>query len=208
MLAAVISSGVTYVYVYTKGRRSERRHEGEGREGRPLTAGRVAPQVLPLFCFDPLQWGRAPGGAPRVGHFRAAFLLQSLAALRDGLREIGSDLLACKCAPAQALSGAAAAALQPWVQSPTGLQVADPPLNIVLATISGTNQDGLHPLQFLCARAIRGKVGSGASLQEQCCRRRAQLRVGRRAAGAPQHGTPNNSHDAAGDHQGGACCRR
>mmetsp|Transcript_19302 Transcript_19302/g.58317 ORF Transcript_19302/g.58317 Transcript_19302/m.58317 type:complete len:509 (-) Transcript_19302:411-1937(-) len=61
-------------------------------------------EVVPLYCFDPQQWGHTPSGSPRVGPVRAAFLLQSLAALRTSLRAIGSDLLACNCAPGQAVS--------------------------------------------------------------------------------------------------------
>ncbi len=45
-----------------------------------------------------------------MGLIRATFLLQSLAAFRNGLREAGSDLLVCRCSPAQAVSGAA----PPW----------------------------------------------------------------------------------------------
>lgn len=71
-------------------------------------------QAIPLYCFDPKQWGTSPWGDPRTGPFRAQFLLGSLHTLRDSLRAIGSDLLTCACSPAQAVKGAWADGLSVW----------------------------------------------------------------------------------------------
>lgn len=50
-------------------------------------------QVLPVYCFDPRQFGTTAFGFPKTGPFRAQFLRESVADLRDGLRSLGSDLV-------------------------------------------------------------------------------------------------------------------
>lgn len=50
-------------------------------------------QVIPVYCFDPRQFGQASFGFPKTGAFRAQFLLESLADLRQSLRSLGSDLI-------------------------------------------------------------------------------------------------------------------
>ena len=63
--------------------------------------------MVPLFCFEPrLFAATAWADAPKTGPFRAAFLLESVAALRAALRSTGSDLLTVNCAPKQAVAGA------------------------------------------------------------------------------------------------------
>lgn len=49
--------------------------------------------VIPVYCFDPRQFGETPHGFPKTGAFRAQFLLESVADLRESLRAIGSDLI-------------------------------------------------------------------------------------------------------------------
>ncbi|NJN23882.1 MAG: cryptochrome DASH, partial [Acaryochloridaceae cyanobacterium RL_2_7] len=49
--------------------------------------------VIPLYCLDPRHFGVTPYGFPKTGAFRAQFLLESLADLRQSLRGLGSDLL-------------------------------------------------------------------------------------------------------------------
>ena len=65
-----------------------------------------APQVVPLYCFDPRQFNRTPFGNPKTGAFRAKFLLESVLALRAKLRGLGSDLLIANGRPEDVLTGA------------------------------------------------------------------------------------------------------
>lgn len=55
--------------------------------------------VLPVYCVDPLLFGSLPSGVRKTGAFRAHFLLQSLATLRDDLRTRGGDLVIRHGAP-------------------------------------------------------------------------------------------------------------
>ncbi|MDX2229473.1 MAG: DASH family cryptochrome [Leptolyngbyaceae cyanobacterium bins.349] len=52
-----------------------------------------ATHIIPVYCFDPRQFGQTTFGFPKTGPFRAQFLLESVADLRRSLRAIGSDLL-------------------------------------------------------------------------------------------------------------------
>lgn len=49
--------------------------------------------IIPVYCFDPRQWGETAYGFPKTGAFRAQFLLESLADLRASLQRLGSDLV-------------------------------------------------------------------------------------------------------------------
>lgn len=49
--------------------------------------------VIPIYCFDPRQFGTTSYGFPKTGAFRAQFLLESVANLRQNLRSLGSDLI-------------------------------------------------------------------------------------------------------------------
>lgn len=50
-------------------------------------------QVIPVYCFDPRQFGETAFEFPKTGAFRAQFLLESVADLRQSLRSLGSDLI-------------------------------------------------------------------------------------------------------------------
>ncbi|GAB4232975.1 MAG: DASH family cryptochrome [Elainellaceae cyanobacterium] len=50
-------------------------------------------QVIPLYCFDPRQFGETSFGFPKTGAFRAQFLLESVTDLRRSLRSLGNDLI-------------------------------------------------------------------------------------------------------------------
>ncbi|PSB23436.1 DASH family cryptochrome [Stenomitos frigidus] len=50
-------------------------------------------QIVPLYCFDPRQFGQTSFGFPKTGAFRTQFLLESVADLRRSLQAIGSDLV-------------------------------------------------------------------------------------------------------------------
>ncbi len=50
-------------------------------------------QPIPLYCFDPRQFGKTSFGFPKTGNFRGQFLRESVADLRRGLQDLGSDLI-------------------------------------------------------------------------------------------------------------------
>ncbi|MFM6197410.1 MAG: DASH family cryptochrome [Planktothrix sp.] len=50
-------------------------------------------KVIPLYCFDPRQFGITAYGFPKTGAFRAQFLLESVEDLRQSLKQLGSDLI-------------------------------------------------------------------------------------------------------------------
>jgi deoxyribodipyrimidine photo-lyase len=58
-------------------------------------------QVIPLYCFDPRQFGQTSFGFAKTGAFRAQFLQESVADLRQSLRSRGSDLLVRQGLPEQ-----------------------------------------------------------------------------------------------------------
>ena len=49
--------------------------------------------IIPVYCFDPRQFGQTSFGFPKTGSYRAQFLLESVADLRASLQAKGSDLL-------------------------------------------------------------------------------------------------------------------
>jgi deoxyribodipyrimidine photo-lyase len=67
-------------------------------------------EVLPVYCFDPRQYGATDQvflgkgfGAPKTAHHRAKFILASVLDLKNRLRAIGSDLLILVGKPEQML---------------------------------------------------------------------------------------------------------
>lgn len=56
-------------------------------------AGPAGAEVLPVFCFDPRQFRTTHFGSPKTGAFRAKFLQESVACLRNTLEGVGSGLL-------------------------------------------------------------------------------------------------------------------
>jgi deoxyribodipyrimidine photo-lyase len=50
-------------------------------------------QVIPVYCFDPRQFGQTSFGFPKTGAFRAQFLLETVADLRRSLQSLGGDLV-------------------------------------------------------------------------------------------------------------------
>ncbi|RWR94177.1 blue-light photoreceptor PHR2 [Cinnamomum micranthum f. kanehirae] len=49
--------------------------------------------LLPLFCFDPRDFGKSVSGFDRTGPYRSSFLIESVADLRRSLQSRGSDLI-------------------------------------------------------------------------------------------------------------------
>jgi len=58
-----------------------------------LEATRKADKILPVYCFDPFYFNTNINGAFKTGNFRARFLLESVADLREHLRSLGGDLI-------------------------------------------------------------------------------------------------------------------
>lgn len=60
-------------------------------------AAQVAQQtganIFPIYCFDPRHFGISPFGFTKTGAFRAKFLIESVANLRDSLRSLNCDLI-------------------------------------------------------------------------------------------------------------------
>ncbi len=50
-------------------------------------------EVIPLYCFDPRHFGETSFGFAKTGAYRAKFLLETVADLREGWRSRGSDLV-------------------------------------------------------------------------------------------------------------------
>jgi len=54
---------------------------------------KVSSDIVPVYCFDPRQFGQTSFGFPKTGKFRAQFLLESVADLRRSLQNKGSHLV-------------------------------------------------------------------------------------------------------------------
>jgi len=50
-------------------------------------------EIIPLYCFDPREFSETQFGFPKTGGYRAQFLLESVADLRQSLQRLGSDLV-------------------------------------------------------------------------------------------------------------------
>jgi deoxyribodipyrimidine photo-lyase len=50
-------------------------------------------EIIPLYCFDPRHFGKTSFGFDKTGRYRAQFLCETVADLREGLRSRGSNLV-------------------------------------------------------------------------------------------------------------------
>ncbi|KAJ8898613.1 hypothetical protein K2173_004226 [Erythroxylum novogranatense] len=57
------------------------------------TANNESVSVLPVYCFDPREYGKSSSGFDKTGPYRATFLIESVADLRKNLQARGSDLV-------------------------------------------------------------------------------------------------------------------
>lgn len=55
--------------------------------------------IIPFYCFDNRQFKKTSFGFPKIGKFRAQFLLESLADLRQSLQKLGNNLIIRKGLP-------------------------------------------------------------------------------------------------------------
>ena len=67
-------------------------------------ATQKAERIYPVYCFDPRQFGEMEIGEPKTGPHRAQFLLESVADLRQNLRNLGSDLIIRQGIPENVIS--------------------------------------------------------------------------------------------------------
>ncbi|GMI66595.1 photolyase/blue-light receptor 2 [Hibiscus trionum] len=57
------------------------------------TASNESMSVLPVYCFDPRDYGKSSSGFDKTGPYRATFLIESVSDLRKNLQARGSDLV-------------------------------------------------------------------------------------------------------------------
>ncbi|XP_043697492.1 blue-light photoreceptor PHR2-like [Telopea speciosissima] len=57
------------------------------------TANNESISVLPVYCFDPRDYGKSSSGFDKTGPYRATFLIESVSDLRRNLQSRGSDLV-------------------------------------------------------------------------------------------------------------------
>ncbi|MDG1276650.1 MAG: DASH family cryptochrome [Algoriphagus sp.] len=60
-------------------------------------------EILPVYCFDPRMFEKTELGIPKTGYYRAKFLIEAVADLRDTLRELGADLIVLQGKPEEEL---------------------------------------------------------------------------------------------------------
>ncbi|KAI3864579.1 hypothetical protein MKX03_017036 [Papaver bracteatum] len=57
------------------------------------SANKESMSVLPVYCFDPRDYGKSSSGFDKTGPYRANFLIESVSDLRKSLQSRGSDLV-------------------------------------------------------------------------------------------------------------------
>ncbi|KAI5077160.1 hypothetical protein GOP47_0006984 [Adiantum capillus-veneris] len=57
------------------------------------TASKESVSLLPVYVFDPREFGKSSSGFDKTGPYRARFLLQCVSDLREKIKELGSDLV-------------------------------------------------------------------------------------------------------------------
>ncbi len=77
---------------------------------------RMADEIIPVYVFDERVFGGSTRyGFPKTGKFRANFILESVADLRENLRKRGSDLMVRVGKPERILADIAREAKASWV---------------------------------------------------------------------------------------------
>lgn len=77
---------------------------------------RMADEIIPVYVFDERVFGgKTRYGFPKTGKFRANFILESVADLRESLRKRGSDLVVRLGKPERILADIAREAKASWV---------------------------------------------------------------------------------------------
>ena len=60
-------------------------------------------EVIPVYCFDDRLFGETSFGFPKTGSYRAQFLIESVADLRDSLQKLGSNLVVRRGLPEEVI---------------------------------------------------------------------------------------------------------
>jgi deoxyribodipyrimidine photo-lyase len=68
-----------------------------------LEAIRKADKILPVYCFDPYYFKKNASGNTKTGSLRTRFLLESVADLRNNIRNLGGELIIQVGNPAEIL---------------------------------------------------------------------------------------------------------
>ncbi|MDJ0535269.1 MAG: DASH family cryptochrome [Xenococcaceae cyanobacterium MO_207.B15] len=63
--------------------------------------------IIPIYCFDSRQFTTTSFGFPKTGKYRAQFLVESVANLRQSLQKLGSNLIVRQGLPEQEVSAIA-----------------------------------------------------------------------------------------------------
>lgn len=61
-------------------------------------------QIIPLYCFDPRHYGQTSYGFPKTGSYRAQFIRESVANLRQNLADRGAELMVRHGKPEEVIS--------------------------------------------------------------------------------------------------------
>lgn len=72
-----------------------------------FSASKESISILPVYCFDPRDYGKSSSGFDKTGPYRAKFLLECVSDLRNNLRERGSDLVVRVGKPEEVLASLA-----------------------------------------------------------------------------------------------------
>ena len=68
-------------------------HDNESLYQASQEAQQKGVQIFPIYCFDPKHFTKTSFGFEKTGAFRAKFLIESVANLRENLRSLNSDLI-------------------------------------------------------------------------------------------------------------------
>lgn len=58
-----------------------------------VNASNESLSIVPVYCFDPRDYGKSSSGFDKTGPYRAKFLLECVESLRENLRQRGSELV-------------------------------------------------------------------------------------------------------------------
>ena len=66
-------------------------------------AVRQGAEIIPVYCFDDRLFGETSFGFPKTGSYRAQFLIESVADLRNSLQKLGSNLVVRRGLPEEVI---------------------------------------------------------------------------------------------------------
>ena len=102
--------------------------------------------VLPVFIFDPRSFGKTRFGFEKTGRYRAKFIVESVSALRQSLRDRGSDLIIRIGQPEQVLPSLCRAAGARVLMCHHEVNVDDHHIETQLKSALGQSGVEMHPM--------------------------------------------------------------